>query len=358
MISHLSSLFPPPPLLPVAALPKNTNHPLFHPLSFLLLQIYVGCAGGGITKLALNCKKEELPDSYTPALLSVGGLVGGHSGADIHKYRASAIKVIARVLDNLVGDGCCRLADVSAGDKHNVIPRESEASIFIQSNSIEAIRAVIGNVEKELLLEYGVCEKTMSIKLEPLEKSGTPKLALTPDCEKKVLALLNLIPHGPIKFSHSIPELVETSNNIASVKSTPTENGAEFVVTCSTRSSVNGAIEAVRRQFRALAGLCNATVTGNKPYPGWQPNLDSKVLKCTMEEVTKLIGFKPEVTAIHAGLECGIIGERLGSPPCDMVAFGPTIIDAHSPAERVQISTVEPFWKLVLNIVQNIAKSS
>ena len=246
--------------------------------------------------------------------------------------------------------------DVNAGDKHNTIPRESEANVFVKSDCIETAKERIASVRKEIMREYGLCEKSLDIRLDlSVSQISTRATALCEGDQKKVLALINLIPHGPIKFSHSIPGLVETSNNLASIKVKATEVGLECVAMCSTRSSVNGSIEALRRhEFQALADLCGATLTGNKPYPGWQPNLDSRVLQCTIEEVTKLIGHKPEVTAIHAGLECGIIGEKV--PNCDMVAFGPTIIDAHTPQERVQISTVEPFWKLVLNVVQSIAK--
>jgi dipeptidase D len=247
-----------------------------------------------------------------------------------------------------VEDGCCRLAAVNAGDKHNTIPRESEATVFVKSDRIEAAKERIASAKKEIMNEYGVCEKLLDIGLDLSATTTTDPLC--EDDQRKVLALMNLIPHGPIKFSHSIPGLVETSNNLASIRVTPTE----CVVMCSTRSSVNGSIEALRRhEFQRLADLCGATLSGNKPYPGWQPNLDSKVLGVTIEELTKLIGYKPEVTAIHAGLECGIIGEKV--PGCDMVAFGPTIVDAHTPQERVQISTVEPFWKLVLSVVQSIA---
>ena len=326
--------------------------------------IYVGCAGGGQTKISLSCGQEDLDgQSYSPALLTVAGLTGGHSGADIHKYLASAIKVMGRVLDQLVEGECCRVIQVNAGgQQHNVIPRECEARVLVKRGEMDALNQRIEAVKKEFALEYGVCEKSLQIELEVSETNGAAlagQSALTREDQEKVLALINLLPHGPIKFSHNIPGLVETSNNIASIRMSPSSSEAggamECVLMCSTRSSVNGAIETVRRQFRALAGLCGATITGNKPYPGWQPNLDSRILKCTLEEVTNQIGYKPKVTAIHAGLECGIIGEKLDN--CDMVAFGPTILGAHTPQERVQISTVEPFWNLVLSVVQTVVKN-
>ncbi|QDZ17994.1 aminoacyl-histidine dipeptidase [Chloropicon primus] len=330
--------------------------------------VYCGCAGGGISNIALRCRRERVDlGEFRPAVLAVGGLVGGHSGADIHKYHASAVKVAARVLSGLMEAGLCRLADVSAGDKqHNVIPRTSEARVYVRRSGDgqgDAAKEVLDRIAGELKLEYGVLEKGMEVALSVAEDGAFGKgVALTEEDGRKLVSVLNVLPHGPVKFSHSIPELVETSNNIASVKCKAAEGAAasddagdvEFVIMCSTRSSVNGAIEAVRGQFRSLAGLCGATVTGNVPYPGWQPNLESPILKVTVDEVTKIIGRKPEVTAIHAGLECGIIGEKLQG--CDMVAFGPTILGAHTPEERVKISTVSPFWDLVQRVVEASSK--
>ncbi len=222
-------------------------------------------------------------------------------------------------------------------------------------------RGLVQALKADIVREYGELEKAIDITLTVTEGEEAAAAArpIAPEDEKKVVGLLNLLPHGPIKFSHSIPTLVETSNNLANVKGSEGEGGdtVEYSVFCSTRSSVDGAVEAVRGQFRSLAALCGGSVQGNVPYPGWQPNLNSRVVKCAVEEVTKLIGSDPKVTAIHAGLECGIIRERLGEPACDMVAFGPTILGAHTPEERCQISTVEPFWKLLSNVVQNIANS-
>lgn len=319
--------------------------------------VYVGCAGGGITTITTRCRTREVDlGEYEPHLLAVGGLVGGHSGADIHEYHASAVKVLSRALGRLTERGLCLVQEARAGDKqHNVIPRTSEARVFVKRGEAGACEEVLAGMRREFELEYGVVEKSMTLALSPAPEDGGGRALEQEDCGK-IIALLSGIPHGPIKFSHSVPGMVETSNNIASIKPLPVEGdprAVDFAIMCSTRSSVPGAIESVRGDFRSLAKLCGSTVEGNKPYPGWQPNLESKAVKMTVEEVTKIIGRKPKVTAIHAGLECGIIGEKL--PNCDMVAFGPTILGAHTPEERVQISTVEPFWKLVLQVVQRVA---
>ena len=315
--------------------------------------IYVGCAGGGITNVSLPSAPESLDGAgWVGGVLTVNGLVGGHSGADIHLYRASAIKLAARLLSPLVEEDLCRIVDLRAGDKqHNVIPRTSRAEIVVRRGAETRASAAFEEAKRVLTLEYGTSEREMALDLVlSSPQKAAAGSALSAGDGRRAIALLTNLPYGPIKFSHSIPGMVETSNNLASVK---IEDGSLRVM-CSTRSSVNGAIEAVRSQIRALASLCGASVTGNKPYPGWQPNLDSKIVKRTVAEVTELIGREPKVTAIHAGLECGIIGERLGGD-CDMVAFGPTITGAHTPGERVQISTVEPFWNLVLNVVRAVA---
>ena len=174
---------------------------------------------------------------------------------------------------------------------------------------------------------------------------------LSAGAQDSLLGLLRALPHGVLKYSHAIPGLVETSNNLASVAA----DGDSYRIVCSSRSSIMEALEDVRGRIATIAALCGATATRSSSYPGWQPNPASPVLKRLKRIYAEQLGEEPEVGAIHAGLECGVIGERV--PGMDMVSFGPTITGAHSPDERVEIPTVAKFWNLLLALLADMAEA-
>ena len=270
---------------------------------------------------------------------------------NIQEYRGNGVIIGARVVKKLaasLGADSFRLASFLGGDKRNAIPREAFATVLVAPAQRAAAEAVVAAELAALKLEYGA--KEANLKLALAAADAAPEQCLGPGAAKALLDLVTALPNGPQKFSHAVEGLVETSTNVASVKLV----GDDLEVTCSTRSSLKVPLENVRDQIRTLATLCGAkAVVQDEAYPGWAPNLDSEVLALAKEVAKEVIGKEPEVLAIHAGLECGIIGEKC--PGSDIISYGPTIVNAHTPDEAVLIDTVQPFWDLTLQILQKLA---
>ncbi len=307
--------------------------------------LYVGCSGGcdahGHWKLDLK----EQPAGCVVAELRVRGLKGGHSGLEIDKGRGNAIKILNRVLLRLAEEGV-RLAGISGGNKHNAIPREAEALIVIPKKDVEAATQLVAKLEGILKAEVATVDPGLNIAIEafPRRKTRVFKKAL----QKKLLHTIAALPHGVIKMSADIPGLVETSTNLAVIK---TEKRYVTMVT-SQRSSVASEIDEIAEMVHTVFALGGAAVEAGDGYPGWKPNLSSDILKIAKSTFVEVFGKEPEVKAIHAGLECGIIGEKY--PGIDMVSFGPTLEGVHSPDEKIYIDTVERFWHYLLAVLKNI----
>jgi len=297
---------------------------------------YVGCAGGGDTELKLATGAQPVPSNAAFLQLKVSGLRGGHSGCDIHENRGNAIKVLARVLDALE-DIPWRLAQIEGGGKHNAIPREAGAIIALPEAEQEKVLDAVEKLMGGLLEEFGPVEPSLEVTAAKVEAPAGAKV-LDAASRDKVLNLLLTLPHGVIAMSRDIPGLVETSTNLATVK---LEDGTAEVLT-SSRSSVASALEGVREQIAAATRLAGGSFENGEAYPGWNPDLDSKLLATAKQVYQTSRGETPEVSAIHAGLECGIIGDRIGG--MDMLSFGPDIQNPHSPDERVGVSSVGRFW--------------
>ena len=311
--------------------------------------LYVGCAGGGDSTLRLPVKRDPVEEAFQPWELVVEGLLGGHSGVDIHEERANAVKLLARLLYKLSQQRLrFQLADLAGGDKHNAIPREARATLLFSKRKLGLIQEHITAWEADLRAEFGTREPGLKVILRSLDGKFDSALRVTH--RDRLLALIQSLPHGVIKMSHDIPGLVETSNNVASVRS----QGDEFLISCSTRSSVAPALESQRERIAIMAQVCHATAEQGESYPGWQPNLASPVLKLIKRVYKNLHGSEPEAAAIHAGLECGIILEKF--PGMDAISMGPTIQYPHSPGERVQISTVSKFYDLLLAVLAELAR--
>ncbi|GLC42124.1 hypothetical protein PLESTM_001294000 [Pleodorina starrii] len=337
-------------------------------------EVFIGCAGGGDMSLELEVLLES-PPQQLPAmrahLLKLGGLLGGHSGLNIHEGRGNAVQLLGRALAAVAaaaGPDGWRLAELAGGDKRNAIARDAAAVVLVAADKEAAVAAAVQALLDELRTEYGSVETGLSLTLTPRPAAdaaaGAPPVdaVVGPPDVDRLLALLRGLPHGPIKFSHAVPGLVETSCNVASIKEAPSlptcgpSTTRRYVIVTSTRSSIMGALEATRDVIQGLARLAGCVaVQRGKAYPGWQPNLDSRVLQVTLDAYRDMMGGSQtaKVGAIHAGLECGILGEKF--PGMDMVSFGPTIKGAHSPEERVKISTVEPFWQLTVNVLERLA---
>jgi len=304
--------------------------------------IYVGCAGGGDSTIKLAVKKEKVPDGMKVMHVFVKGLKGGHSGCDIHEQRGNAIKILARILWKVKKEMEMRIIDISGGDKHNAIPREAEATVAVKD--AERFKEIVNNEAKDILEEIKPVDPDMKVEIS--EAKGEE--GLDKESSYKVIDLLYALPHGVLAMSYDIPDLVETSTNLAKVRL----EGDKVTVVMSSRSSTKTELQATRDRIRAIAELAGAEVEEGSTYPGWKPNLDSKILKIAKEVFKEMFGKEPEIKAIHAGLETGVIGEKF--PGMDMISIGPDVRNPHTPDEKVHIGSVEKFYRYVAKILEKV----
>ncbi|MCU0293060.1 MAG: aminoacyl-histidine dipeptidase [Thermoanaerobaculaceae bacterium] len=312
--------------------------------------LYIGCAGGADTRSTFTVGREDALPGTLAVRLSVRGLRGGHSGVDIHENRGNALKFVVRLLGALRRAGMdFSIVSLAGGSKHNAIPREADVVLRVRPEEEPRIRQVIEEKAAVLKNEYGEIDPGQRVELELLaDDTGTSSVWLSFDADRILDALL-ACPHGVLAMSRAVPGLVETSNNLAVVK---TEDTIVWVQT-SSRSSVMPSLRATLDQVAAVFRLAGAVVETHDGYPGWKPNPASPVLGTTKDVFVKLFGREPHVRAIHAGLECGLIGEKF--PGMDMVSMGPQIESPHSPDERVQISTVDRFYTLLKATLKELA---
>ena len=307
--------------------------------------LYVGCSGGKDTRASWKLSTEAAPRGSVAALLKVGGLKGGHSGLEIDKGRGNALKILNRVLIAL-GETGARLSSIEGGNKHNAIPREAEALLFIPEKARAKAAGIVTVLEQTLKAEISTVDPDLFVTLEA--KKGVRKgKVLKKALQTKITRTIAALPHGVIKMSADIPGLVETSTNVAVIRT----DKREISCVTSQRSSVASEILEICQTVGAVFTLGGATVKTGDGYPGWKPNLQSPILKVARETYRSLYGKDPEVKAIHAGLECGIIGEKY--PGMDMVSMGPTLEGVHSPDEKIHIDTVEKYWNFLLAILKN-----
>jgi dipeptidase D len=307
--------------------------------------ITVGCAGGGDSKIKVPFKTQKVNNEMDSISIKISGLRGGHSGVDIHEQRGNAVKLLTRMLWKVSNDYDFLIADLNGGDKHNAIPREAFANVSVKKSDKNKFIELLKNEGKEILKEIKPIDPNFNVDIEDISK---PTSTLTKDSQIKILNLLHGLPHGIDKMSYDIPDLVETSTNLASVKL----NEQNALIHLSTRSSINSSLQDLRDRIHAIADLSNAKVSEDDPYPGWKPDLDSKILKLSKKIFKDMYGKEPKVEAIHAGLECGIIGEKF--PGMDMISIGPTLKYPHSPEEQLHVSTVEKTYKYVIKILENV----
>ena len=305
----------------------------------------VGCAGGGDSQIRLPIKTQSVNGGMESMMIKVSGLRGGHSGVDIHEQRGNAVKLLTRMLWKAKDDYKFYITEIKGGDKHNAIPREAYVKITIDKNAKDKFISTLKAEEKLILEEIKPIDPKFKVDFEPIDKIQT---TLNLDSQNKLLDLLHSLPHGVDKMSYDIPDLVETSTNLATVSTT--DNNA--AISMSTRSSIKSALQDFRDRIRAVSELSGAKVEEDSPYPGWKPNLKSDILKASKKIFKDMYGKEPKVEAIHAGLECGIIGEKF--PGMDMISIGPTIKYPHSPEEQVHVSTVSKTYDYVLKILENI----
>ncbi|TFG63796.1 MAG: M20/M25/M40 family metallo-hydrolase, partial [Gemmatimonadales bacterium] len=282
--------------------------------------------------------------------VDVCGLKGGHSGVDIHLQRGNAIRILSRMLFAVGSAEDMRIARLAGGNARNAIPREARATIWFPDESNAASgRDVLLREFDAIAKEIRVPDPGLSVSVDSVSPPGN---SWNVDSTDAVLGLLIALPHGVMRMSDDLPGLVETSTNLAVVAE---EDDGQLFVMLNSRSSVATALEALRRRIGAIARASGASAEQADGYPSWQPNLDSSLLAIMRDTYTDHIGTPPAVGAMHAGLECGIIGEKY--PGMDMVSFGPLIEFPHSPDERVNIDTVEPFFAVLCATLTRLARS-
>jgi dipeptidase D len=308
--------------------------------------LYVGCSGGKNTTGIWSAAYESVDTRYAPALVKIKGLKGGHSGLEIDKGRGNSLKLLNRVLIELDKIGV-RISTLEGGNKSNAIPREAEAVIYVPNKKLNNASAIVSQYNSILREELSTTEPELAILIEEVKGKKKGKV-LKKGIQKKILQTISALPHGVMKMSADIPGLVETSTNVAIIK---TDAKIVTLIT-SQRSSVASEIDEIVHTVTSILQLGGAEAETSDGYPGWKPNMDSKILKIARETYKELSEKKPEVKAIHAGLECGIIGEKY--PEMDMVSFGPTLEGVHSPDEKIHIDTVEKFWNFLLAILKNV----
>ena len=308
---------------------------------------YVGCAGGKDTTGIFKGSKIEPKKSLTQYSLMITGLKGGHSGLDIHQGRGNAIKLMGRLLERL-WDLRFYISEFSGGSLRNAIPRESEVTILLNEKDEAEAREIIDKFIADSLLEFKTTDPGLVVKFE--KKKGKPKKVFRDSFTEKIIDVILSAPHGVLAMSADIPGLVETSSNLA----TMTTKGEKVTIVTSQRSSIEPAKVNASNSMGSVFALGGGEVKYGDGYPGWQPNMDSELLQMGKKIVKTLTGKQPEVKAIHAGLETGLLGAKF--PGLDMISFGPTIQGAHSPTERVNIKDVEKFYNVVKKFLSDLAR--
>jgi dipeptidase D len=291
----------------------------------------VGCAGGKDTHLSVPVKVEPLPGGYESIKLVAGGMSGGHSGVDIHEQRANAIHLLTRALDTLLAQGELCLVELTGGTAHNAIPRDAEAVIALPSDRVSAAKEAVQTLQGYAKQEFAKTDPSLTLEVEAADPA---KLGVTAEDSRRAVDFLQAVPHGVAEMSQDIQGLVETSDNLATVKLADDR----IKVLTSQRSSNMQRLHLLTRRIEGIARLAGGEAESGEGYPAWEPNMDSPLLAKCVAVYKELFNKEPVVEAIHAGLECGIIGAKYDG--MDMISFGPTIKNPHSPTEKLELATV------------------
>lgn len=310
-------------------------------------EIFIGCAGGKDTVITMNYSKVPVGANMLGYVIKVSGLKGGHSGDDINKGLGNANKILNRLLWEANRRFELRLTNIDGGNLRNAIAREATAMVIVPKRFSADFEKFAKDYNVTVRKEFKTTEPGLNVQFK---SADLPDFMFDAATQERLINALYACPHGVIAMSADIPNFVETSTNLASVKTY--ENRIE--ITTSQRSSVESAKDDIGNMVVAVFNLAGGKAVHTDGYPGWTPDPNSAVLDISKIAYQKLFNTKPKVLAIHAGLECGLIGEKY--PQMDMISYGPTIKGAHSPDERLKIDTVQKFWDLTLEILQHIPK--
>ena len=308
-------------------------------------ELFIGCAGGQDTQAWLPFDNEPTPEGYKAFKIMVSGLKGGHSGDEIEKGPANANKILNRFLWSNKDEFNMKLNHFDGGNLRNAIAREAYAICLIPEHMESKLISAVMKFKELSRSEFSITEPHMEITINTIE---TPDNVIDDESFTEFVNAIYACPHGVIAMSQSIENFVETSTNLASVKFLDDE----ILITTSQRSSVESEKQDITNMVKSVFNLAGGRTKTSDGYPGWTPNPDSEIMSITVNSYKKLFNVEPEVLAIHAGLECGLIGDKY--PEMDMISFGPTIKRAHSPEEKIEIETVSKFWDLTLDVLKNI----
>lgn len=308
-------------------------------------ELYVGCAGGVDTTVTFGYFPVPVPEGDTALQITLTGLKGGHSGCDINLQRANANKLMFRFLKKAVAEYDARIASVQGGTLRNAIPREAEAILTVPKDGVDDIINLVEDYEDLFIREYEGVENGIRFYAEPTER---PAQLIPEEIQDAIIHSITACPDGVYRMIPEMPDVVETSNNLAMI----TTSDKEVVISCLTRSSVESRKEEVQEIIGSCFALAGAKVVFSGSYPGWKPNLHSNILRLMQETYYEEFKQKPRIITIHAGLECGIIGRNY--PDMDMISFGPTIKHPHSPEEKVNIDSVGKFYRFLIATLRKL----
>ncbi len=306
----------------------------------------VGCAGGKNTKITYPLSFGTIPETYITCSITVHGLRGGHSGVDIHTHRANANKILARILNKLSCQSPIWLISANGGGAHNAIPRNAVAEFACDGADVDSLQGLAAEFEKTITREYVGVETALAVSFANTGSRAAGTMAVAVEASQKIIHLLGALPNGIHDMAMGFNGLVETSNNLARIRTTPDA----LEVLSSQRSLIMSRLEEVTSRIESIAALAGAAARTDNGYPAWLPDLESPLLGRCLETYQRVFGQKPRVESIHAGLECGIIGDRFKN--MDMISIGPTIKNPHSPEERLHLPSVERIWTFLAELLK------
>ena len=306
-------------------------------------EITIGCAGGVDVEITGNYNLEKVNNDFQYYEISVSGLSGGHSGVDIHLNHGNAIRIFANYLLALKKEVAIKVSKILAGTLTNVIPRDLTSTIAIRKTDVSEFEKIHKSIVAAIQAKYQSTDKNLDITIKLIEGSLS---VVENNFLHQLLEGIQKMPNGVFSMTEGMDDLVQTSNSIAKIK---LQEG-RFSIACHTRSSVDAERDVVVQKIRESFPIGKTEEIG--PYPGWEPNPKSKLLSIAKKCYQEINGVAPAVKSIHAGLECGIISEIY--PRMEMISFGPNILGAHSPEERLQISSTQKFWKFLTSLLQKL----
>ncbi|WP_055071439.1 aminoacyl-histidine dipeptidase [Clostridium massiliamazoniense] len=310
-------------------------------------EILVSCAGGVRTKAILDLTWEPVKEELSAVEITIRGLKGGHSGMEINKERGNSNKILGRILNKAIKEVPFNIALINGGSKNNAIPREAEAVLIVEEKNISRLKEIVA--EFDSILKNELRAQDGNVRVELNEQEEIPTEMFSADCTRKAIDILNLIPNGVDTMSVDMPGLVQSSTNIGVV--TTTDKTVEY--DSATRSSVATLKDDLVERARRVVELAGGRFETSSDYPAWEYNPESEIRELAKEVYKNLTGVEPHFTAIHAGVECGLLSEKVEGG-LDMISFGPNMWDVHTPDEHVSIKSIENVWIFLIALLKEI----